>query len=290
VADFATDPKPPRAHECGASIKRKDRDRADSLAEARPIGFPAERAAGIQLALVLTSILDHETNQSEHAGGESLLSQDPSPDGESVGPQRFRFATAAGDTGVERDETGAPVRFLSVAPHHPGDRRRPSGVHAAPEILAVAKVEAVRARASRRVRSPGRGRLPTERSSCGPPTTAWPSGAICWTMNLSPLQAPMDLSPCARPSSRSCAPDEAMCLSTGTAPLSTGAASSRGATVPLRSESRPTPRGGPPRRRRRSRRQKVRRDQRSSRTKISWHPAHSISSGDDGRGSRRIGV
>jgi hypothetical protein len=64
VGDFATDPqpKPPRAHECGASIKRKDRDRTDSLAEERPIGFPAERAARIQFALVLISILDYETN------------------------------------------------------------------------------------------------------------------------------------------------------------------------------------------------------------------------------------
>jgi hypothetical protein len=61
VGDFATDPKPPRAHECGASIKRKDRDRADSLAEEGPIGFPAERAARIQFALVLISILDYET-------------------------------------------------------------------------------------------------------------------------------------------------------------------------------------------------------------------------------------
>ena len=45
-----------------ASIKRKDRDRADSLAEEGPIGFPAERAARIQFALVLISILDYETN------------------------------------------------------------------------------------------------------------------------------------------------------------------------------------------------------------------------------------
>jgi hypothetical protein len=65
VGDFATDPqpKPPRARECGASIKRKDRDRADSLAEEGPIGFPAERAARIQLALVSISILDHETSR-----------------------------------------------------------------------------------------------------------------------------------------------------------------------------------------------------------------------------------
>ena len=62
MADFATDPKPSRAHECGASIKRKDRDRTDSLAEERPIGLPAERAARIQFALVLISILDYETN------------------------------------------------------------------------------------------------------------------------------------------------------------------------------------------------------------------------------------
>jgi hypothetical protein len=64
VGDFATDPqpKPPRAHECSASIKRKDRDRVDSLAEEGPIGFPAERAARIQFVLVLISILDYETN------------------------------------------------------------------------------------------------------------------------------------------------------------------------------------------------------------------------------------
>ena len=62
MGDFATDPKPSRAHDCGASIKRKDPGRADSLAEERPIGFPAERAARIQFALVLLSILDYETN------------------------------------------------------------------------------------------------------------------------------------------------------------------------------------------------------------------------------------
>ena len=64
VGEFATDPqpKPPRARECGASIRRKDRDRADSLAREGPIGFPAERAARIQFALVLVSILDYETN------------------------------------------------------------------------------------------------------------------------------------------------------------------------------------------------------------------------------------
>jgi hypothetical protein len=64
VGEFATDPQPnpPRAQECGASIKRKDRDRVDSLAEEGPIGFPAERAARIQFALVIISILDYETN------------------------------------------------------------------------------------------------------------------------------------------------------------------------------------------------------------------------------------
>jgi hypothetical protein len=64
VGDLATDPqpKPPRAHECGGSIKRKDRDRADSIAEEGPIGFQAERAARIQFALVSISILDYETN------------------------------------------------------------------------------------------------------------------------------------------------------------------------------------------------------------------------------------
>jgi hypothetical protein len=79
---------------------------------------------------------------------------------------------------------------------------------------------------------------------------------------------------------RSCAPVEAMCLSTGTASLSTGGASARGATVPvsaLRSESRQLPavgrlvgtgdRGG-----RKGDETNAQREQ-----KISWHPAHSIS-------------
>jgi hypothetical protein len=44
-----------------------------------------------------------------------------------------------------------------------------------------------------------------------PVDTAWRPGAICRIVNLLPLQAPMGLSPCARPSSRTCAPVEAMC-------------------------------------------------------------------------------
>jgi hypothetical protein len=55
-------PKLPRARECGASIRRKERDRADSPAEEGPIGFPAEREARIQFVLVRISILDYETN------------------------------------------------------------------------------------------------------------------------------------------------------------------------------------------------------------------------------------
>ena len=77
VGDFATDPQPPRAHECGAFIRRKDRDRADSLAEEGPVGLPAERAARTQFALVLISIPDYETNSQSTLAAESLLSQDP---------------------------------------------------------------------------------------------------------------------------------------------------------------------------------------------------------------------
>ena len=64
VSDFATDPqlKPPRAHERGAFIRPKDRDRADSLTEEDLIRLAAKRAAFVQFALVLTSILDDEMN------------------------------------------------------------------------------------------------------------------------------------------------------------------------------------------------------------------------------------
>jgi hypothetical protein len=64
LLEISPDPQPkaPRAHEFGASIRRRDRDRADSLAEEGPVGFPAERAASIQFELVLISILDYETN------------------------------------------------------------------------------------------------------------------------------------------------------------------------------------------------------------------------------------
>jgi hypothetical protein len=62
-----------------------------------------------------------------------------------VGPQRFRFATVAGDIGVERDETCARVSFLSVVSTSPWRSsppvRRPMQ-HL--KFLAVAKVEAVR--------------------------------------------------------------------------------------------------------------------------------------------------
>jgi hypothetical protein len=69
VRDLNTDPqpKPPRAHECGAFIRRKDRGCADSLAEEGPIGLPAERGARIQFALVSISILDYETNSQSTA-------------------------------------------------------------------------------------------------------------------------------------------------------------------------------------------------------------------------------
>jgi hypothetical protein len=122
-----------------------------------------------------------------------------------VGPQRFRFATVAGDTGVERDETCARVSFLPVASTSP---RRSSPPVRRPmqhlKFLAVAKVEAVRpVHLAELLHLPEASAisLPTEKSSCGPPTTAWPPGAICRIMNLLPLQAPMDLSPYARLSS-----------------------------------------------------------------------------------------
>ena len=62
-----------------------------------------------------------------------------------MGPQRFRFATAAGDTGVERDETCVRVSFLPVASTSP---RRSSPPVRRPmyhlKFLAVAKVEVAR--------------------------------------------------------------------------------------------------------------------------------------------------
>jgi hypothetical protein len=58
---------------------------------------------------------------------------------------RFSVATVAGDTGVERDETRARVRFLPAAPTSPQGWsppvRRP--MHHL-KFLGVAKVEAVR--------------------------------------------------------------------------------------------------------------------------------------------------
>ena len=214
-----------------------------------------------------------------------------------MGPQRFRFATVAGDTGVERDETCARVRFLPVAFTSPWRSsppvRRP--MHHL-KFLAVAKVEAVRpVHLAELVHLPEASAisLPTEKSSCG---RRQPRGRRARSAGDHELVAAAGAHGSQLLSSaelRSCAPVEAMCLSTVTVSLSTGGASARGATVPvsaLRSEPRSTPRDGPPRRRRRSRRQKARRDQRSSRTKISWHSANSLSSGDDGRGSRRIGV
>jgi hypothetical protein len=131
-----------------------------------------------------------------------------------VGPQRFRFAAVAGDTGVARDETCARVSFLPVASTSPRRSSPPlrRRMHH-PKFLAVAKVEAVRpVHLAELLHLPAASAisLPTEKSSCWPPTTAWPPGAICRIMNLSPLQAP-DLSPYARLSSRSCAPVEAMC-------------------------------------------------------------------------------
>jgi hypothetical protein len=100
-----------------------------------------------------------------------------------VGPQRFRFATVAGDTGVERDETCARVSFLPVASTSP---RRSSPPVRRPmhhlKFLAVAKVETVRpVHLAELLRLPEASAisLPTEKSSCEPPTTAWPPGAIC---------------------------------------------------------------------------------------------------------------
>jgi hypothetical protein len=124
--------------------------------------------------------------------------------------------------------------------------------------------------------------LPTDRSSCEPSTSAGPPGAICRIMNLSPLPAPMDLSPCAPPSSRSCVPVEAIVFKhwDGGAVDRQGKRKRRNRPgVCLRYESRPTFRRGPLRRGRRSRTWKARRNKRSSRTKIPWHPADSISSG-----------
>jgi hypothetical protein len=112
-----------------------------------------------------------------------------------VGPQRFRFATVAGDTGVERDETCARLRFLPVASTSP---RRSSPPVRRPmhrlKFVAVAKVEAVRpVHLAELLHLPEASAisLSMKRSSCGPPTTAWPPGAICRIMNLLPLQAPM---------------------------------------------------------------------------------------------------
>jgi hypothetical protein len=218
VGDFATDPqpKPPRARECGASIRRKDRDRASFL--------------------------------------------------------------SVGSTSPRR--SSPPVRRPM---HHL-------------KFLAVAKVEAVRpVHLAELLHLPEASAisLPTEKSSCGAADNRLAGGRDLQDHELVAAAGAHGSQPMRSAELRSCAPVEAMCLSTVTVSLSTGGASARGATVPvsaLRSESRPTPRRGPPRRGRRSRRQKARRDQRSSRTKISWHPAHSISSGDDGRGSRRTGV
>ena len=127
----------------------------------------------------------------------------------------FSVATVAGDTGVERDETCARVRFLPVAPTSPQGSSPPvrHPMHHL-KFLAVAKVEAVRpVHLAEFVHLPEASAisLPTERASCGPSTTAWPPGANCRIMNLLPLQAPTDFSPCARPSLRSCARVEAMC-------------------------------------------------------------------------------
>ena len=178
-----------------------------------------------------------------------------------MGPQSFRFATVAGDTGVERDETCVRVRFLPVASTSP---RRSSPPVRRPmyhlKFLAVAKVEAARPvhlaefvhlpeaapSACRRKNQVAGRRQPRGRRarSAGEHELVAAAGAH----GSQPMRS-AEL--------RSCAPVEAMCLSTVTVSLSTGGASARGATVPvsaLRSESRPTPRGGPPRRRRRSRR------------------------------------
>ena len=101
-----------------------------------------------------------------------------------MGPQRFRFATVAGDTGVERDETCARVSFL------PAGRCEGRGRAAI---------------ASRRVRSPARGerhQLADGKIKLQAADNRVAAGRdLQGIMNLLPLQAPMDLSPCARPSS-----------------------------------------------------------------------------------------
>jgi hypothetical protein len=192
-----------------------------------------------------------------------------------VGPQSFRSQPSQATPASSAMRPAHVSGSCPSRPHYPGDRCRPSGVpcttcprRAPSACRRKDQVACRRQPGGRRARSAGDHELVAGAGTHG--SQPMRSAAL-----------------------RSCAPVEAMCLSTMTVSLSTGGASARGATVPvsaLRSESRPTPRRGPPRRRRRSRRQKARRDQRSSRTKISWHSAHSISSGADGRGSRRIGV
>jgi hypothetical protein len=174
-----------------------------------------------------------------------------------VGPQWFRFATVAGDTGVALDETCVRVSFLPVASTSP---RRSSSPVRRPiyhlKFLAVAKVEVARpVHLAEFVHLPEASAisLPTEKSSCGPPTTAWPPGAICRDHELVAAAGAHGSQPMRSAELRSCAPVGAMCLSTVTVSLSAGGASARGATVAvsaLRSESRPTPRRGPSGRRR----------------------------------------
>ena len=234
--------------------------------------------------------------QSEHAGGESLLSQNPvltaeAWDHRGFGLQPSQATPASSATRPAYVSASCPSR-----PHHPPIVAARPASHVSREIPGRCEGRGRAASASRRVRSPARGerhKLADGKIKLRAADNRVAAGRDLQDHELVAAAGAHGSQPIRSAELRSCAPVEAMCLSTVTVSLSTGGASARGATVAasvLRSESRRTLRRGPPRRRRRSRRQNARRDQRSSRTKISWHPANSISSGDDGRGSRRIGV
>jgi hypothetical protein len=153
---------------------------------------------------VLISIPDYETNSQSTLAAESLLSQDPARMAEAWTTE-FSVATVARDTGVERDETCVRVKFLPVASHiTPAVIACPAS-HAAPEIPGRCEGRGRAASASRRVRSPARGerrQLADGKIKLRAADNRVAAGRdLQGIMNLLPLQAPMDLSPCARPSS-----------------------------------------------------------------------------------------
>ena len=158
VGDFATDPqpKPARAHECGASIRRKDRDRADCLAEEGPIRLPGARGAHpIRTRANFDSRLRDE--QSEHAGGEFLLSQDPALTAEAwdhrvFGCNRRRRHWRRARRDLRTCQVLARRIHITLAIV----AARPAS-HAAPEIPGRCEGRGRAARASRPVRSPARG-------------------------------------------------------------------------------------------------------------------------------------